>query len=76
LKIDPEGASVAYAAAAAYGLLGDTDRALEWLRTAVERGHDELWWARVDPDLDPLRERPDFDRILTDWDTRLRAIYR
>lgn len=75
-KIEPERADVAYYAAAAYALLGDTDRGLARLRKAIERGHQGLWWARVDPDLDGLRDDPEFDEILADWDRRLRAIYR
>jgi hypothetical protein len=40
----------------------------------VERGNQELWWARVDPDLDPLRGLPRFNEILSDWDARLQAL--
>jgi hypothetical protein len=54
--------------------MGDTTLALQWLETAVERGYLELWWARVDPDLDPLRELPRFKEIMNDWDRRIQAM--
>jgi tetratricopeptide (TPR) repeat protein len=74
LRLEPESAGIAYFAAAAYSLIGDTEQALDWLETAVERGDLDLWWARVDPDLDPLRDHARFNEIMTDWDTRLRAL--
>jgi tetratricopeptide (TPR) repeat protein/TolB-like protein len=74
LRIEPERADMAYAAACTHSLTGETDKALDWLETAVERGHQELWWARVDPDLDPLRDLPRFQQIMTDWDQRLQAL--
>jgi tetratricopeptide (TPR) repeat protein len=73
-KVEPERADIAYHAACAYSLMGDTALALQWLETAVERGHLELWWARVDPDLDPLRELPRFKEIMNDWDRRIQAM--
>jgi hypothetical protein len=42
--------------------------------TGNKRGLQELWWARVDPNLDSLRELPRFQEIMTDWDRRLRAM--
>jgi len=73
LKLEPERADIAYNAACAYSLIGDTALALQWLETAVERGYLELWWARVDPDLDPLRELSRFKEIMNDWDRRIQA---
>jgi tetratricopeptide (TPR) repeat protein len=74
LQLDPERADIAYFVAAAYSLIGGSDQALHWLQTAAERGHQELWWARVDPDLDPLRDLPRFNQIMADWDTRIRSL--
>jgi len=75
LKLEPEREDIAYDAACAYSLIGDTALALQWLETAVKRGYQELWWARVDPDLDPLRKFPRFQEIMNDWDTRLRKLF-
>ena len=74
VKLEPERAGIAYYTAAAYSLLGDTALALQWLETSVERGHQELWWARVDPDLDNLRELPRFQELIAEWDHRLREM--
>jgi len=74
IKLEPEREDIAYNAACAYSLIGDTALALQWLETAIERGHLELWWARVDPDLDPLRELPRFKEIMNDWDSRIQAL--
>jgi adenylate cyclase len=74
LRLEPESADIAFVVACTHSLIGDTDQALDWLETAVERGHQELWWARVDPDLDTLRDLPRFKQIMTDWDTRLKAL--
>jgi tetratricopeptide (TPR) repeat protein len=73
-RLEPERADIAYNAACAYSLIGDAALALQWLETAVERGHQELWWARVDPDLDSLRELPRFKEIMYDWDKRIQAL--
>ena len=72
--MEPENAEVAYCAACLYSLLGDTTLALEWLQTAVDRGYLELWWAKVDPDLDPLRELPRFKEIMDAWDKRIQGL--
>jgi tetratricopeptide (TPR) repeat protein len=71
LRLEPERADIAYHAAAVYSLLGDSSTALRWLENSVERGHQGLWWARVDPDLDALRDLPRFQEIMSDWDQRL-----
>ncbi len=76
LKLEPEREDIAYNAACAYSLIGDTALALQWLQTAVGRGYLELWWARVDPDLDPLRELPRFNEIMSDWDSRIQTMLR
>jgi len=74
VKLEPERADIAYGAACAYALAGDTDKALDWLQTAVDRGHQELWWARVDPDLDNVRKLPRFKEITSDWEGRVRSL--
>jgi serine/threonine protein kinase/tetratricopeptide (TPR) repeat protein len=74
MKMEPKRSEVAYCAAGVYSLLGDSDKALHWLQIAVERDNKWLWWARVDPDLDPLRKDPRFKKIMKDWDTRLQKL--
>ncbi|MGB7062921.1 MAG: protein kinase [Candidatus Zixiibacteriota bacterium] len=74
LKLEPERADIAYCAACAYSLIGDTTLALQWLESAVERGYQERWWACVDPDLDPMRDLPRFKEIMNVWDNRIQAM--
>jgi serine/threonine protein kinase/tetratricopeptide (TPR) repeat protein len=74
LRLEPESRYVPYGAACVYSIIGDTTLALQWLETTVERGYQELWWAKVDPDLDPLRELPRFKEIMENWDTRIKAM--
>jgi tetratricopeptide (TPR) repeat protein len=74
IKLEPERADIAYGAACGYALVGETEKAFDWLQTAVERGHQELWWALVDPDLDPLRELLRFKEIMDEWDHRIEAL--
>ena len=74
LRMEPERSDIAYYAAGTYAVLGNAESALKWLRTSVERGHQELWWGRVDPDLDSLREDPRFTEVMDHWDARLRAL--
>ena len=74
VRLEPERADIAYYAACVFSLLGENESALQWLETAVERGHQELWWARVDPDLDALRKLPRFKEIMDEWDRRIEAL--
>jgi tetratricopeptide (TPR) repeat protein len=74
LRLEPERAYIAYVAACTHSLCGDTDQALDLLETAVRKGYQDLWWARADPDLDPLRDLPRFNEIMADWDQRLQAL--
>jgi serine/threonine-protein kinase len=44
----------------------EADRAMEWLRRAVAAGYRKLVALRTDPNLDPLRSRPDFQLLMMD----------
>ena len=48
----------------AYMLLGDKDRALEWLDKASQQHEMQMYAIAVDPDFDPLRSDPRFGAIL------------
>jgi hypothetical protein len=45
------------------------DRAVELLRKAVAKGFKDVAQLKSDPDLDPLRARPSFQKLLTDVST-------
>jgi tetratricopeptide (TPR) repeat protein len=48
--------------------LGYADRSLALLRRSVERGFKDAAHMKADPDLEPLRERPEFTKLLAGLD--------
>jgi Flp pilus assembly protein TadD len=52
--------SIYYSEGVLLTLRGDTDRAIEKLQQAYERGFREQWVLEIDSRLDPLRDRPEF----------------
>ncbi len=56
---------VAYGLGAAYGQLGDTERAMHWLRIAADTGFPCLPWFERDPLLEPLRGGREYSELLT-----------
>jgi serine/threonine-protein kinase len=44
----------------------EADRAMHWLRQAVDAGYRNVALMQRDHDLDPLRSRPDFQLLLMD----------
>ena len=44
----------------------EADRAMQWLHRAVDAGYRNVSNMRRDHDLDPLRSRPDFQRLMMD----------
>jgi len=52
-----------YNMACMYSLSGNLDAALEELREALRLRPDLTEWSKQDPDLNPLRERPDFKAL-------------
>ena len=46
----------------------ELDRAMDVLRRAVAAGYRPVAWMKRDPDLDPLRARPDFQLLMMDLD--------
>jgi DNA-binding winged helix-turn-helix (wHTH) protein/TolB-like protein len=55
---------VAYSLGAAHAQLGDAAQAMKWLRQAVDTGLPCMPWFARDPLLAPVRERPEFARLL------------
>ena len=61
----PEDYVPSYEVAKVHIALGDTDEALRWLERAfAERSH-SMAFLRVDPQLQPLRAHPRFQRLVT-----------
>jgi predicted peptidase len=59
----PDRSTIDYNLACAYALMGRTDLALEALRSAVEKGYDDVLWMRADADLAPLRVSAEYKTI-------------
>lgn len=64
LATDPEDGSVCYNVACLFSVTGQIDRALDCLARAARLGFGNREWLERDPDLDPLRADPRFERIL------------
>jgi len=47
-----------------YAVMGDTDKALDWLDRAVRWGDEREDWLRRDPHLANIRRHPRFERVL------------
>src|SRR5205823_6316245 len=58
--------AVAYNIACAYALKGNSDRAFEYLKLAVEKGFDVVSYLRHDDDLDSLRSDPRWTTLKND----------
>ena len=51
-------------AAEVYAVLGEKDKALEWLERGVRNGDDRVEWFQLDPLLANVRDHPRFKQIL------------
>ena len=63
-KLCPSDPVVFYNLACSWALIGETDEAFLALRTAVERGYDDVQYLNSDPDLRTLRTDPRYGGIL------------
>ena len=61
---------VVYGLGAAYAQLGDTARAIHWLRIAADTGFPCVPWFERDPWLEPLRRHPAYAELLAYVRTR------
>ena len=48
----------------------EADRAMAWLNKAVAAGYDDLVAMKTDKDLDTLRDRADFKKLLAELETK------
>jgi DNA-binding winged helix-turn-helix (wHTH) protein/TolB-like protein/Tfp pilus assembly protein PilF len=53
-----------YSLAVLGAAIGKTDEAIAWLERAVELKLSRAIWLRVDPEVDPLRSNPGYERIV------------
>jgi len=64
LVLSPGDPMMLYNAACMYVSLGESQRALDVLRQAVEAGYTNVGWMQNDPDLVSLRDHPEFVALL------------
>jgi eukaryotic-like serine/threonine-protein kinase len=64
LRVGGANFDVAYWVASVYVMLGDNDRALDWLTKAVELGNENKPWFESDPRWEPLREDARFVELM------------
>ena len=63
IEASPGDSVMLYNAACLYARLGETRRAVDTLRQAIEAGVRNFAWMKNDPDLDSLRDDPDFQAL-------------
>ena len=68
--LDPECAPAHYDLACYYALAGEEGKALTAFKTALSKGFCDFAWAGNDPDLNGLRERPEFRDLLESYTDR------
>jgi serine/threonine protein kinase/tetratricopeptide (TPR) repeat protein len=69
LGLAPDDVHCMATAGSVYNLLGDRELSIKWFREAVHRGYG-VERLRRDPELAPLREDPDFIRVLEEGSNR------
>ena len=72
MLLDPDNLTMRYNFACGFASLGSVDVALELLGPVFERDAAEtVLWAKVDPDLDEIRDHPRFKEMIAQADVRL-----
>ncbi len=64
LELSPGDPVMLYNGACLYSQLGETRRAIATLQEAVAAGYWNFGWMQHDPDLDPLRDDPEFAALM------------
>ncbi|MDO8545556.1 MAG: hypothetical protein Q7S40_34365 [Opitutaceae bacterium] len=64
VKLQPDNATAHYNLACSLALSKRKSDALSELRRAVQLGYRDFDWMQQDPDLEPLKKHPDFQRLL------------
>jgi TolB-like protein/Tfp pilus assembly protein PilF len=66
LELSPDDPLMLYNVGCLFAQLNEKPRAIDALQRAITAGYWDLGWMRHDPDLDPLREDPGFQKMLGD----------
>jgi len=65
IALRPNDTNVLYNAACTYGIMKRKAEALDALKRAIENGYGNLEWASRDPDLQILRDEPEFQQLVS-----------
>ena len=63
LAVTPENSMIYYNIACLYALKNDKKQAMDWLHRAVEKGYDDWDHMETDPDLDNIRNEPEYIKL-------------
>jgi hypothetical protein len=63
-----------YQFASVYAVLGETDKAMAWLERSVDTGFACWPFFKIDPHLEPLREKAEFKRPVADLEYKYTAL--
>jgi adenylate cyclase len=66
LELSPGDSLMFYNGACLYAVLGEKRRAIDALRQAMALGYSSIAWMKHDPDLDSLRDEPEFVELTTE----------
>jgi adenylate cyclase len=64
LELSADDPMMLYNCSCLYARLGESARAVETLRQAITGGYENFGWMKHDPDLDPLRDHPEFKAMV------------
>jgi tetratricopeptide (TPR) repeat protein len=64
LKLQPDNVGIYYNIACLFAVQNDQDKAIEWLRKAVEKGYDKWEQIKTDSDLENIRDSKYYQEII------------
>jgi serine/threonine protein kinase/tetratricopeptide (TPR) repeat protein len=64
LELNPSDPLMFYNAACFYALMGEKKLAIEALKNSVAAGHEDYEWFKRDPDLNSIREEPEYIELM------------
>lgn len=69
IKLQPDDDSLVYSSACAYALQREVELSCTWLRRAIQMDLNYLEMARTDTDFDSIRDEPEFQTLLKEFDS-------
>ena len=66
LKYNPKDAVMMYYGACLYSILNENQKAVEYLKKAVDNGYGNFEWIKRDPDFENIRKEPGYLELIKD----------